>query len=203
MKKAVRPPKVVRPPTLEANIGLAGWSLKREGISRRDPDYLDSFQEGLLALWKASQKFDPARGFEFATYATKCIRLTVRTKRRNARGIPAETQRLHPEALAVAHPEQYARFKDGSDAAAHVPSPHAGPARSAEAREISAQVRKAINRLPVKERIVIELLVFQEWKQSEVAALLHLSKQRIGQLKASAVRRLKANEELKAMAQED
>lgn len=56
---------------VEANLGLIGWILGRR---RTPPDeWDDSFQDAVIGLARATQLFDPKRGFTFATYARPWI----------------------------------------------------------------------------------------------------------------------------------
>lgn len=76
----------------------------------------DMFQEGMIGLMKAIDRFDPERGFKLATYATPYIRRAmlkasaekstlisipehIRAKIRKVRGLEAESVRLYGEVL--------------------------------------------------------------------------------------------------------
>lgn len=68
-----------RPPLTDAqrrmvsdNLGLVGIVIKPSW-----PDYDDAFQDGVLGLMRATQKFEPERGFRFSTYAMYWIRQAV------------------------------------------------------------------------------------------------------------------------------
>lgn len=69
---------------VQANMGLVGFALNR----RRTPEaeWDDAFQDGLVGLMRASQKFDPAKGFAFSTYALYWIRAGIQKGRRVAEG---------------------------------------------------------------------------------------------------------------------
>src|SRR4051794_14535233 len=56
---------------VEANIALVPWTLKRMRIAPAEFD--DKFQDGLLGLIRAAQKYEPAKGFTFSTYAYNWI----------------------------------------------------------------------------------------------------------------------------------
>ena len=53
------------------HIDLASILAKKWHIDGYDTD--DLKQEGLIALWKASERYDPSRGASFRTYASVCI----------------------------------------------------------------------------------------------------------------------------------
>jgi RNA polymerase sigma factor (sigma-70 family) len=54
------------------NLGLISVIVKRGRL-----DYDDAYQDGVLGLMRASQKFDPAKGFKFSTYAMWWVRQSV------------------------------------------------------------------------------------------------------------------------------
>ena len=56
---------------VEENIKLVFWTIKKYLSSLIGDD--DVFQEGYLGLCKAAENFDESRGFNFSTYAVRCI----------------------------------------------------------------------------------------------------------------------------------
>lgn len=77
---------------VDANLGLVGFVLS--GMIRGTPsgrwvddEYEDAWQDGVLGLMRATQKFDPALGYRFSTYATIWIRQTIQRGRMTARGL--------------------------------------------------------------------------------------------------------------------
>jgi RNA polymerase sigma factor (sigma-70 family) len=57
---------------VESNLGLISKCV-RPGT----PDYDDAYQNGVIGLARAAQKFDPSKGFAFSTYAMWWIKRSV------------------------------------------------------------------------------------------------------------------------------
>lgn len=70
---------------VEANTGLIGLAIKKWGP--RDADEDDAFQDGMFGLARATQLFDPSRGFTFSTFALPHIRAAIQRGRGRAEGI--------------------------------------------------------------------------------------------------------------------
>jgi len=56
------------------NLKLINYSIKRVlPVFKLNHSWEDMYQEGFLALCKASEQFNPKRGYAFSTYAIRCI----------------------------------------------------------------------------------------------------------------------------------
>jgi RNA polymerase sigma factor (sigma-70 family) len=77
---------------------LSGWA------ARRGVDFDDLVQEAALAVVRAAQRFDPARGFTFSTYAYPTVEWTlIRAIRRHwpVHGLPGAFDRPAPDVADV------------------------------------------------------------------------------------------------------
>lgn len=111
----------------------------------------DAVQEALLALWRAPERFDGARG----SLATFLLTLTHR------RAVDV----LRREAL-----QRRGRVAT-DDLLAELPSSDAGTAEQAEALIQGAEVREALTTLPEVQREALLLAYFQGYTQREISSI--------------------------------
>ena len=159
-----------------AHIALA-WKVANS--FRNVPDFESVACEALLALIHGAEAFDPSRGYRPSTFLVTVIRHAclseVRRQRKRAREIPLyfvdETgeERERPD-LPVVDPV-------------------------AEQRVLAREVREAVERLPDRERLIVErrygLHDGEPATAREVGQVVGLCQQRVAQIGARAEERLR------------
>lgn len=91
---------------VEDNIGLVGWAVSR--YARHVPhsgtySQEDAYQDAVFGLMRAVQKFDPDKGYRFATYARFWLQQSISRGQGTFEGLHA--RRI---AAGIASPEDYA-----------------------------------------------------------------------------------------------
>ena len=99
---------------LAANVGLVGHVARRFRNCGLDPE--DLHQIGCIGLLKAIDRFEPERGFAFATYACPLILGEIQRHLRDhgAVGMPREQRALARRAMALAEREAAATGREPS-----------------------------------------------------------------------------------------
>jgi RNA polymerase sigma-70 factor, ECF subfamily len=118
-------------------------------IVKNAPDAEDALQEAWLQAWRASGAYDPARGSVAAWL------LTIARSRALDR-VRSAASRRRAESQADAEP----------------PPPSDDPSASPARRQISEQVRNALETLDARHRRVLECAYFDGLSQSEIAKRL-------------------------------
>ncbi|TMI83818.1 MAG: sigma-70 family RNA polymerase sigma factor [Bacillati bacterium ANGP1] len=143
----------------------------------REEIVMDMIQEGTVGLIEAVERYDPARGARFSTYAAYRIRGRILNAlhRERARAAAGSVQTL-PEALLE-------RIQDpgAEDSLAHV-----------EDAVVVEQVVAAIDRLPSRERRILHAFVRKE-EPRRIAGELRISLSHLYRLQKQAVQRIQAH----------
>lgn len=198
---------------------LVGAYARR--MTCRTAEREDYFQAGMMGLLKAAQRFDPARGVKFTTYAVAWIEGEMRLYRRRTSSILKVSrslleqsrrlggcrerlmQRLHREptvgeiaAALEIDSEEVALIMESSLPTAPLEE-EIFSGREGASEEENLLERLALSeglmRLAPLERRLINLRFFEELTQAEIAGRLALSQRQVSRFEKRALRRLRSH----------
>jgi len=194
------------------NLGLVHATAKRlwplvargnSGMSLSDVE-----QAGMVGLCKAAALYDPDRGTQFSTYAVVAIRQNIQIASDTGLvALPAGKASEVRQQLAGVRSDvacfeaAYRSFLvysidapgdgDSDDSRDLVPGSGDEPGEQAAALEQQTLVRRALRRLDARQRQVLDLRIAHGLTLREVGEQLHLSKERVRQIEAAALQRLR------------
>ena len=167
------------------NLRLVGLCLSRFS-SLTGPDREDAQTAGLLGLWSAACRFDPAKGFRFSTYATDTIRGFILRHLRKER----EQRRLSCVSLDT----PIGDTDSGSELADVVADPQAqkpGQSLLDEAGFEALLARLPASRGQETQRAVLRAVYEEDAALPDVADAWGISRQRVHQVHAAALEALR------------
>lgn len=137
----------------------------------RPPERADLIQAGNVALIEAAQRFDPGRSVKFSTLAYHCIRNAMLKEIRQACPVHVPCKVPLSKALSIRSIPQ--------EALQHRSDPRQTPEEDYLRKERIVGLRRAVDALPLKQRVVITLRCLGETKATlvEVAKLIRRSRQ--------------------------
>jgi RNA polymerase sigma factor FliA len=155
----------------------------------------DLVSAGTVGLLQAIQRFEPARGLEFATYARHRVWGAMLDFLRNEDPL-SRPERRRRRAAAASDPGATAALPvtvSLEDFPAHELLSGRAPAHSRETAAVNratlAEVRQCLS---ARENRVISLLYEFAWQSREVARKMHVHESRIAQIKIAALTKLRA-----------
>lgn len=194
---------------VERNLNLVRKLLGRFSVPGIDQE--DLFQIGCLGLIKAADRFDPSYGTAFSTYAVPLIIGEIRCflredgpvklgraaktlagrVREQVRELRAQLQREPSMAEIAASLGVDAAELAGVLEACEVPLSLQGDGPVRERWEDGAELRVTLERLPRRERAVLELRFFCDRTQAEIGRLLGISQVQVSRLEKRALAELR------------
>jgi len=147
--------------------------------SLRPPEsiVMDMIQEGTIGLIEAVERFDDRRGVRFSTFATYRIRGRVLNGLRQARpstySLDHEGETAEPLAARLVDPSSDAALQGVEDEVA------------------AAQMRRAIDTLPARERLILRAMYIESRLPRTVAAELRISLSHFYRLQKQALARMR------------
>jgi len=137
--------------------------------------YLDLFQEGVVGLVEAVERFEPERGFKFSTYATFRIRGRALTY------LQKSTRYNQP----MSEMDKLALFTNGKERLLKDPDDVAQEAFLLE------RIQSCISDLPAKERRAFEAVIVEERLPKDVSRELGISRSYLSRLLKKSWRRIR------------
>jgi len=137
--------------------------------------YLDLFQEGVVGLVEAVERFEPERGFKFSTYATFRIRGRALTFLQKSSRYNQPMSEMDKLALFTNGKEQL--LKDPDDVA--------------QEAFLLERIQSCIMELPPKERRAFEAVIMQERLPKDVSRELGISRSYLSRLLKKSWRRIR------------
>jgi len=162
----------------------------------------DLVHDGVVGLLESRRRFDPSRGVDFRTYAAYRIRGAMLDGLRARDPLPRGVRRALKLAARVpvlpgsgngsgCPPVAPVMQLVSLDEAASCPESVDQPEEVVLARELRAEVWRAVAALPGRDREIIRLRFLRGWRLREVAAHYGISITRVAELQERAVGRLR------------
>ena len=166
-------------------------SMAKNSKFRHQAEVLDLIQEGNIGLIKAADCFDASLGYSFAGFATECIknRILLFVQNKSEELLMLDSKVFEDDEEYVCHGDLVVDEANVLGSASY---------ESAENMMISEEIKQgvyaALKQLPRRERMVVQLLyglgVRDVMSLQEVAMLIGVSKERVGQIRDGALKQL-------------
>ena len=152
---------------------LSCWRGSNEAL------LMDLVQEGTVGLIEAVENFDPDRGVAFSLYAIHRIRgrmLNYLEKESKTRQLSLDVSCTETDGLTM--------IETLADLSLPV-------AEIAEQNFLLAQMRSAMERLPLKERLALSGVLLEEREPGQVASSLQITPSHLSRLQKQGIRRIR------------
>ena len=138
---------------------------------------MDVIQEGTVGLIEAVESFDWERGVAFSLYAVHRIRGRMLNYLQREQGIALACLTENPA--------------EGQSRLELIPDTEAPVAEQAEQHYLADKVQETLQRLPEKERLVLEGLYLESNEAGELAESLQVSTSHVYRLQKTGIRRVR------------
>lgn len=163
----------------ESNIKLVYWAVKKYLPGVRGEAYQDAVLHVQVGLVRASQLFDPKRGFKFGTYANWWLWRSACEW--------SKAQRNKRECLAFS---EMGCMSAGIHSGQSLPFEPVDDARDAgsELRDLLGEIRRFVSK---RQWLVLEMRYIEECTLQEVGDRMGLTKERVRQIEKRAKQRVR------------
>ncbi|MBI5726871.1 MAG: sigma-70 family RNA polymerase sigma factor [Ignavibacteriales bacterium] len=150
----------------------------------------DYFQIGVEGLSEAIERFDPAYGTKFETYAIPRIKGKILD----------ELRKIHAKSMVGAKRKQFAKTfslteqyndEEGSQLYELIPDDNDTPEMELDKSELRTIMIQALQQLPERERLIISLYYYESLSYKEIAELLNVTISRVSQIHSRVIEKLK------------
>lgn len=173
--------------SVEANLGLVHMIARRYvGTTGGALEFQDLVQVGAMGLERARDTYDPERG-AFATYAAWWIREAIHGEIARSAKVVYLPRRVYQRRRHAGALPSSLRLDDSS-----TPRTLRAPTAEIESELDQDRARRALDALKPRERRVIEATFWDELGTNAIARELGVTKQRIQQIRAKAMAKLRA-----------
>lgn len=170
---------------------IANAYARGDRASERD----DLVQEGTIGLMQAVEKFDPARGVKFSTYAAWWINAAMLIYLQDKTSVVKLPEKRRRKGERQRTLSLDAKVDPNSDdpvtRGETIPDAGPTPEERAEVDELRAAVRRGLERIPGKEAEILTLRFADELTLAEVGEFYGIARERVRQIQVRALCRLR------------
>jgi RNA polymerase sigma factor for flagellar operon FliA len=155
----------------------------------------DFYQAGAIGLIQAVERFEPAYGVEFSSFASRRIRGQILDELRALDWVPRSVREKGVKTYSLHSLEHLMELKEEGEGSSLIDSaPHHEALQSEDMEKLqtAALLRQGLDRaLKPVQREVLHLYYFQDLTLKQIAVQLGLTESRICQIHAASIKRLR------------
>ncbi len=156
-------------------------------------DDRDYFQFGVEGLSEAIDRFDPAVGTKFETYAIQRIRGKIIDELRKLQIKPRPTNPESPNQVYYSNVSLNSSYddEDGYQLYEIIPNDYETQDETLNKNEAKEFLINALKKLEERDRLIITLYYFEELNYKEIAEVLSITVSRVSQVHSRIIKNLK------------